>query len=191
MRRRSRNLISLFAVVILLSFSACMTTKNAGIDREADRIHAECEKNIAHGDYKGALDVYANARRKRPNDQTILAGYRKTIEGMRHVADAAFSKEDFAASGRIYHVLLKNHPSYQEVNNLSFDKAYLQARLEECSSGLSQRALEQYRQGNLSEAITIWKSALAFDPGNKGIMKALDTATIQMKNLNSRETPSR
>ncbi len=184
MRHQSRHIISLYTVLILLLFSACMAQKNARIDPEADRARAESEKCIAHGDYKGALDVYASARSKHRNNQAILANYRKTIEGIRYAADGVFVKEDFAASGRIYHVLLKDHPSYQEVfTDLSFDRAYLQGRLAECSSGLSQRALAQYRKGNLAEAISIWKSILVFDPGNSGVVKAIDTATIQLKNL--------
>jgi hypothetical protein len=46
-----------------------------------------------------------------------------------------------------------------------------------------QRALADYRKSNLAEAISIWKSILAFDPNNAGIAKAIDTATIQLKNL--------
>ncbi len=185
MQRQSRHIISLYAVLILLLFSACMATKNAGIDPEADRTRAESETHIARGESKGALDVYANARSKHRNNQAILANYRKTIESIRYAADGVFVKEDFAVSGRIYHVLLKDHPSYQEVfTDLSFDRTYLQGRLAECSSGLSQRALAQYRKGNLAEAISIWKSILLFDPGNSGVVKAIDTATIQLRNLN-------
>ncbi len=180
-----RFIIALHAVLILLSLSACMTPKNARIGSEAaDRTRAESEQHIVQGDYRSALDVYANAHRKYRNDQTLLANYRKTIESIHHAADEAFRKEDFSTSGRIYHVLLKNHPSYQEVfNDLSFDKALLHARLEDCSSHLSQRALAQYRKGSLAEAISIWKSILAFDPNNAGVVKAIDTATIQLKNL--------
>jgi len=46
-----------------------------------------------------------------------------------------------------------------------------------------QRALDEYRKGNLAEAIRIWKSILEFDPNNADIIKAIDTATIQLKNL--------
>ncbi len=182
---RSRHIIALQAVLVLLLFSACMAPKNAGTDHEADRTRAESEKCIARGDYKGALDVYAAAHSKHRNNRALLANYRKTIEGIRLAADGAFSREDFAASGQIYHVLLKDHQSHREVfSDLSFDKTFLQARVEDCSSALSQRALAQYRKGNLAESISIWKSILLFDPGNAGVVKAIDTATIQLKNLN-------
>lgn len=61
-------------------------------------------------------------------------------------------------------------------------------RLEENrSSHLSQRALDEYRKGNLAVAISIWKSILVFDPNNAGVVKSIDTATIQLKNLQQKK----
>ncbi len=61
-------------------------------------------------------------------------------------------------------------------------------RLEEDRGAqLSQRALDEYRKGNLAEAISIWKSILVFDPNDAVIVKAIDTATIQMKNLQQKK----
>jgi hypothetical protein len=50
-----------------------------------------------------------------------------------------------------------------------------------------QRALDEYRKGNLAGAISIWKSILEFDPNNADIMKAINTATIQLKNLQQKK----
>jgi hypothetical protein len=55
--------------------------------------------------------------------------------------------------------------------------------LTECSDRLSRLALTQYRQGNLTAAISLWKSILEFEPGNAGAKKAIDTASTQLKNL--------
>ncbi len=185
MQHRSQNILALHMVLVLLLFSACMMQKHAGIDREpVDRTIKASEQYIAQGDYKSALDIYADACRKHPNDQTLLSNYHKAIEDIHHAADEAFSRENFATSGRAYYVLLKNHSSYREFfSDLSFDKGFLLAHLEDSGSQLSQRALAQYRKGNLTEAISIWKSILVFDPNNAGIMKAIDTATTQLKSL--------
>jgi tetratricopeptide (TPR) repeat protein len=169
-----------------------MPQKKTAVDRsmadrtrmEIERTRTESEQFVAEGDYKSAMDVYADAGRKHPKNPTLSTNYRKTIEDIHRLADEAFTREDFASSGRVYFALLKNYPYYQElIPELSFDKGSLNARLEDCSSHLSQRALTDYRKGNLAEAISIWKSILAFDPNNSGIAKAIDTATIQLKNL--------
>ncbi|HUI44560.1 MAG TPA: hypothetical protein VL122_01045 [Nitrospirota bacterium] len=169
-----------------------MSQKKAGIDKtladqvhiEVDRIRVKSEQHVVQGDYKSALDLYAEAYRKYPNNQTLLKNYHKTIEDIHHAADEAFGREDFTLSGRAYYVLLKNYPFFQElVPEVSFDEPFLQARLVDSSSHLSQRALIEYRKGNLAEAISIWKSILLFDPKNADVMKAIDTTMTQMKNL--------
>jgi tetratricopeptide (TPR) repeat protein len=169
-----------------------MTQKNAGVDKElvdrvrmeVDRTRTESERYVVQRDYKSALYVYADACRKYPNNRMLLTNYHKAIEAIHRAADEAFSREDFALSGRAAYILLNNYPYFQEfVPVVSFDKTYLHARLEDCGSNLSQRALTQYRKGNLAEAISTWKSILLFDPNNAGVMKAITTATTQLKNL--------
>ncbi len=196
--------------MILLVSLSCMTQKKAGIDKtlvdqvrmddnrnqvrmdddrnqvlmEVDRTRMKSEQYVDQGDYKSALVVYADACRKYPDNQVLLTNYHKTIEEIHHAADAAFSRNDFTSSGRAYYILLKNYPFFQElVPEVSFDKTFLHSRLKDCGSHLSQRALTQYRKGNLAEAISIWKDILLFDPNNAGIKKEIDTTTTQMKNL--------
>jgi len=182
----------LHAVLILVAFSSCMLQKNAGIDKtlvdrarmEVDRTRMESEQYVVQGDYKSALDVYTDACRKYPDDQALFTYYIKTMKDIHHAAGKAFSREDFASSGGAYYVLLKNNSYCQKLfRELSLDKGILHARLKDCSDQLSQRALAEYRKGNLADAIPVWKSILAFDPNNAGVMKAIDTATIQLKNL--------
>jgi tetratricopeptide (TPR) repeat protein len=149
-----------------------------------DRIRMKSEQYVVQGDYKNALDVYANLCRKYPDDQALSTNYGKTVEEINRAAGEAFSKEDFVSSGRAYYVLLKNNSScHGPVREQMIDKGFLLARLEDCSSQLSQRALAEYRKGNLAEAISIWKNILAFDPNNAGVEKAIETATVQLKNL--------
>ena len=179
-------------MLIFLAFPSCISQNKAAINRtmtdrtrmEIEQTRMESEQFVIRGDYKSAMDVYADASHKHPKHPTLITNYHKTIEDIRSAADKDFATEDFAASGRAYFVLLKNFPYYQElVPDLSFDKGFLNARLADCSSHLSQRALADYRKGNLADAISIWKSILAFDPNNSGIAKAIDTATVQLKNL--------
>jgi tetratricopeptide (TPR) repeat protein len=185
MRNFSRKIITLRAVLIFLVFSSCIPQRNAGIDKSlVDRARMKSEQYVVQGDYKSALDVYADACRKYPDDQTLFTHYIKTMKDIHHAASEAFSREDFASSGCAYSVLLKNNSYCQELfRDQALDKGILHARLEDCSAQLSLRALAEYRKGNLAEAIPIWKKILEFDPNNAGVMKAMDTATIQLKNL--------
>lgn len=165
---------------MLLLLPACIPQKRA----EADLALRESEQDIRKRDFDGALGVYSAALQKYPGDRGLLKHYLKAAEDIRDAADGDFDREEFAASGRTYAVLLRNYPRLQEINgDLSFDRKYLQARLKECSDRLSERALVQYRQGNLTAAISLWKNILEFEPENAGVKKAIDTASTQLKNL--------
>ncbi len=194
MRRPLHNIVILGSVLILV-FSSCVPQQQSGIDNspfdearmEIDRTRMKATKFVAQGDFKNALDAYTDACRKYPNDQMLLRNYSKTFQDIHRAADEAFSKEDFASSGQAYYVLQKNNSDCREPFRTPRDKGLLRARLEDCSSHLSQYALAEYRKGNLAEAISIWKSILAFDPNNERCMKAIETATIQLKNLQEKK----
>jgi len=191
MQHPSPKIITLHAVLILLLFSSCLPHKNGQINQTPVKAHPEVERTrmkseqyVVQGDYKSALDVYADACRKYPGDQTLFKNYGKTLEDIYRAAGEAFSKEDFFSSGRAYNALLKNNSTCHGLfREPPLDKEFLHSRLEDCRSHLSQRALAEYRKGNLAEAISIWKNILAFDPNNADVMKSIDTATIQLKNL--------
>ncbi len=193
MRHLSRKVITLHAVLLLLLVFSCMPQKNPQIGKmpahrsriDIDRIRTKSEQYVVQGDFKSALDVYAKLCRKYPDDQALSTYYGKTVEDIHRVADEAFSKDDFVSSGRAYYVLLKNNNSscHGPDREPQPDMGFLHGRLEDCSSHLSQRALAEYRKGNLAEAISIWKNILVFDPTNAGVEKAIETATVQLKNL--------
>lgn len=183
-RLLSENSAILFVAALLL-LPACIPQHRA----EVELTFRESEQDIRKRDFDGALGVYGAALRKYPGDRELLTHYLKVAQDIVNAADNAFDKEEFAVSARTYAVLLRNYPHFQEIaRGLSFDGKYLQARLKECSDRLSERALTQYRQGNLTAAISLWKSILEFEPENVGVKKAIDTASIQLENL-QKKTP--
>jgi len=64
---------------------------------------------------------------------------------------------------------------------LSFNKAKLNKKLTDCKTVLSKKGFQEYREGNLNEAIALWQGYLAVDPHNADIRKAVNTATLQQK----------
>jgi tetratricopeptide (TPR) repeat protein len=189
------NITALF-VAALLFLPACIPQNKAEVDLELRESEQNIKKHdvelalrdskqdIGKGDLDGALAVYDAALRKYPGDHGLLTYYLEAAEDIRDAADDAFDQEEFAVSGRTYAVLLRNYPNFKEIDrDLSYDRKYLRARLKECSDRLSKLALTQYRQGNLTTAISLWKNILEFEPGNAGVKKAIDTASTQLKNL--------
>jgi len=183
--------ISILLAAVLLTGSSCVHPPQTapGVESaeevkkaETAGILAAAGDYVAKGEFKSALDLHRMAAEKYPGDETLEKGYLSTVEDIKKAADQSFEKGDFGQSGRAYHILLKNVP-LGIASGLSFTKKGLTERVDECREALSQQALSQYRSGNIDHAISLWKSILSFDPGNKNVKKLIDTATIQLKNL--------
>ena len=191
MKRETKIFLLLAAVLLAGPSCAPLQQKQpvvqAGGDAkraEIEGILAKADEYVAKGDYKSALDFHKSAAEKYPGNEALEEGYIADIEDIKKAADKAFEKGDFPLSGKTYYLLLKSVPQSDGFSvGLSFTKKNLTERLNECRTALSQQALSQYREGNIGNAISLWKSILSFDPGNTSIKKSIDTATTQLKNL--------
>jgi outer membrane protein assembly factor BamD (BamD/ComL family) len=190
---KHRIKICLLLAALLLAGLSCtpLSQKKSGVQRAGDTRKPEIEEIIskageyvAKGDFKSAHEFLKDAAENYAGDGAREDGFTTTVEDIKKAADKAFEKGDFTLSGRTYYLLLKSVPQLNGFPaGLSFTKKGLTARLGECSSALSQRALTEYRSGNIENAISLWKGILSFDPGNKTVKKFINTATTQLKNL--------
>ena len=136
------------------------------------------------GKFQKAIDIYKEIYQKYPKDPSIQSGYIKTLESIKISGDRAFERSDFALAGCAYEIVLKHVSSLTRLNGSpSFDREGLTARIKSSKKLIFDNGLEQYRSGNLDQAISIWKSILAFDPENQEIKKVVDMATLQLRNL--------
>jgi len=145
----------------------------------------EAREKVLKGGYEEALDVYRSAM-ARGGKEISRNPYLEILEWVRDGADRAYEEKDYAQAGHAYGLLSLNYP---EAARLSFNQAYLAAKISFCSKTLTEEGLAEYREGNLEKALLKWKSALRFDPGNEEARKASETASIQLKNLKKPLTP--
>ena len=203
-----KKLVFLFGISLFLCFSSCAHLEKESVMKKEPAAQKEpvtqeepakekepakeekydnikiAQKYLAEGDIQKALETYNDAYIKNPDDITLRSNYFKTIEHIKKNADQAFVKEEYASAGFMYRALLNNCQHAKSfVSILSLDKDYLGNRIESCSKILLEKGLVQYRGGNLKEAISIWKTILTFDPENREVKKAVETASIQLKNL--------
>ena len=140
------------------------------------------------GEYQKAIDAYNVEYQKHPHDLSLEKAYVKGIENIASAADTALDKKDFASAGRNYDVLLRNYPHFEGFEKeLSFNSIYLNEKLSYCKKAIFKQGFQEYRNGNLCEAIELWQDLLVIDPQNTDIKKALRTATLQQKNLQEKE----
>jgi len=171
--------------------------QNAIVERQADpylaqkRMQQKIEEGIQTAqrqleakEFQKALGVYRSLHAKYPQEESLVNAYARTIEDIKSVADKAFGSKDHLRAGIMYALLLKNYPSFKSFHKmLSFNKAHLMARIDECGACLYRKGMEQYRQNDLSGAIGIWESVLSFDPSNPETQRAIAMAKLQLRTL--------
>jgi tetratricopeptide (TPR) repeat protein len=139
-------------------------------------------------DFEKAINSYVSYYKEYPNDPVLLTNLTNIILDMKFLADIAISKEDFLSAGKIYYALLKNYKYFNKLyNSLTLPREFLDEGIKNSRLQLTKNGLEEYRKGNLAEAISIWKDILKFDPNNRQIKKAIETATAQLKDLRKKE----
>jgi tetratricopeptide (TPR) repeat protein len=177
--------------IVLLIFPSCAQMKSVfspqasdEVPQASDEVRSEIRQRMKTGEYSKALDDYKSEYRKSPHDQALLKEYVKSIEDIKAKADRTSDTGNLASAGRIYDTLFKAIPDFRAFAHLlSFDKAQLSTELTKCKTSLSKKGFQEYRKGNLTEAITLWRGCLSIDPTNAEIKQAMNTAMVQQKNL--------
>lgn len=141
------------------------------------------KRHISLGDYRKALDVLRNTSRNLRQEPRFLKVYAGAVEAVKQRADLAYAKEDFIGAGQIYRLLLTDFALFDSfARTLSFPRVSLNSRISECSSALTRRGLELYRQGKISEAIGVWEGIIVFYD-NPDTRKMIGTAAEQLNKL--------
>src|SRR5512136_360698 len=120
---------------------------------------------LSAGNYKKALDIYAVAYTGHPKDEGLLDAYTDALESINAEADKAYEDQDYAKAGELYNTLLKSGFEKRHFQGeISFDDDYLAMRIGACSKRLIELGIQKYREGELRQAIAIWKKVLVFNP---------------------------
>ena len=126
--RHFKSTLRLFlclTLAALLSSCAVFQNKPRAIAETVNKAQAQ----LARGEYRNALALYAAADDKFGQDAILRHQYIRTGDRIRSVADSAFHREGFSRAGGIYRTLLESGitgKNFQEP--LSFDTAYLRSR---------------------------------------------------------------
>ena len=179
-------LFALHGLILIILISSCASIqRTTGEESKAvDDAITKAQAHLMRGEYKKALEAYADTYGDHPRNAEVRGNYIRTGEQIKAAADAAFQKKEYAEAGSGFSILLKSAITEKNfARALSFDADYLGQRTKACSKGLLETGLVHYRQGKLDEAISLWKKAITFDPDNKEIKDAINTATVQLQNL--------
>ncbi|NIO16813.1 MAG: hypothetical protein GTN70_07415 [Deltaproteobacteria bacterium] len=94
--------------------------------------------------------------------------------------------EDFESSGLLFRSVIEMYPKTKELRSRVKEKPeQIVAYINLSSEKLMEVGMSHYREGNLGNAIRTWRKVLRFNPDYAEAVKAIETATVQLKNLKS------
>ena len=64
-----------------------------------------------------------------------------------------------------------------------FTRSEVRAKVDRLTEALTEKALTEYRRGEIPAAIADWKTILAYDPGHEESARSIRTATQQLETL--------
>ena len=170
-----------------LSFDANYLTLKIRVSRTRV-VERQGQLYLKAGNHQKAIDLYRELHQQYSQDLVVQNSCTSFMKLIKANADLAFEKNDLVLAGNTYRILLRNFGAFNFIGRfLPYDRELLNINIKECQRKLFENGLEQYRSGNLSLAISIWKSILTFDPENSEVKKAVDTAILQSRNLKRNE----
>jgi len=160
-----------------------MEPKTASDAKFVTETAKNAQAQFAVGRFKRALELYANAFEKNHHPR-LRNEYANLGEQIKNAADTAYRTGNVTKAGIDYGILIDSGITTQDfAEMLSFDENYLRKQIKACSKALMESGLRKYREEKLDEAIAIWKKALFFDPDNRSVKNAFETATAQLQKL--------
>ena len=167
----------------LLSFSGKYLSdriKGCRFSAARGRTHRALEAR----EFQQALAEMQSLVRSYPGDTDVLTSLVSLSSEIKRTADLALAGEDYITAGKACYALWKDYPLLKKSGAaLPFSRIILDDGIKACRVQLTRKGLEQYRKGNLTEAIFFWQGLLAFDPDNVEIKKAVETAAEQLKRI--------
>lgn len=140
---------------------------------------------LDRGDYLSALRLL----RGQAATAGAAAGFTEEYDlalrlGMRH-GQGLLEKGEFHEGGIRFRRMLDLYP-HSLASQCTVSTGQISQRLGDCSNQLMAKGLAEYRAGQLQQAIGTWEALLSFDADRTEAKKAIETCTVQLRNLGQR-----
>ncbi len=149
-------------------------------------VREELRGLLKRREYPEALRLIKEELEKGMPESYFIDEYPAVMNGLIEAAERLFRKEAYKDAGLLFGMALRGFPETRAVAaRIRGTPGSLTSRMEACSERLMEQGMLRYREGELEEAIRIWKEILLFSPGDEGARKAIETATVQLETLKS------
>lgn len=146
---------------------------------------------MKEGRFERALALFADVWKEIPGYRGVEENFPAALEGLKKSGDEALRQGRAGEAGKRWMAALKflSHPALKG-KKLSFSKGDLKESVDKLTDNLMEKAVADYREGRLEEAIATWRDILAYDPAHEEANKSVKTATTQLESLKKMTPPT-
>jgi thioredoxin-like negative regulator of GroEL len=150
----------------------------------ADKLFAEGKTALQEGGNERALELFSAAWKEEPGHAGVAREFDGALLALKKSGDAAYAQGKWGDAGRRWMGTLRfiNHPAANG-QDYPFTRSEVRAKVDNLTAALTQKALTEYRRGEVPAAIADWKTILSYDPGHEEAARSLQTATKQLETL--------
>jgi len=150
----------------------------------SDKLFSEGMTALQEGGHERALELFAAAWKEKPGHAGVAREFDGALLALKKNGDAAHAQGKWEDAGKRWMGTLRfiTHPAANS-RGYPFTRSEVRAEVDRLTASLLEKALLQYRKGNLQGAIADWKTILAYDPANEEAAKSINTATTQLEQL--------
>ncbi len=150
----------------------------------ADQQFAEGMKALQDGGYERALELFSGAWQEQPGHAGVAREFDVAVVRLKKNGDAAYATGMWGEAGKRWTGTLQfiDHPAANP-RGYPFTRSELRAKVDNLTMALAEKALTEYRRGEVTAAIADWKTILSYDPKNEVAALSLRTAKKQLETL--------
>lgn len=150
----------------------------------ADKLFAEGMAALQEGRHERALELFSAAWQEKPGHAGVAREFDVALIALEKNGDAAYAKGKWENAGKRWMGTLRfiTHPAANS-GGYPFTRSEVLAKIGRLSEALMEKALTEYRRGEIPAAIADWKTILSYDPGNEEAARSLRTASKQLETL--------
>jgi len=150
----------------------------------SDKLFSEGMTALQEGGHERALELFSAAWQEKPGHAGVAREFDGVLLALKKNGDAAYAQGKWEDAGKRWMGTLRflNHPAANS-RSYPFTRSEVRAKVDNLTAMLTEKALTEYRRGEVSAAIAYWKTILAYDPGHEEAARSLQTASKQLETL--------
>jgi len=150
----------------------------------ADKLFAEGMTALQKGGHERALELFSAAWHEKPGHAGVDREFDVALLALKKSGDTAYAQGKWEDAGKRWMGTLRfiTHPAANP-RGYPFKRGEVQAKIDRLSAALTEKALTEYRRGEITAAIADWKTILSYDPGHEEAARSLQTASTQLETL--------